>query len=211
MHGKTIFWIGIFGVSLFTVASIVGGFQFEHYNPLSQFISETYAVDTPYGKALRYFAYIPSGILLTLFAFAARNRFPKSRLIRLGFAGIGVFYGMATAIVGIFPCDKGCNKEWIDPSVSQMIHNFTGLLTYLFVPLCILAVGIGLHRMKAKIGLLKIAYACSLIAILFIGILLSNPLSGYAGLFQRIIEGTFIIWVVACAFYVRKSDHANAD
>jgi hypothetical protein len=209
MNGKTIFWIGILGVTLFSVASIIGGFQFDDYNPLSQYISETYAIDTPYGKALRYFGYIPSGLLLTIFAFLGLREFPKSNLIKIGFWGLGIFYGLATIIVGIFPCDKGCNKELIDPSISQLIHNLTGLMTYIIVPLSIIAIGIGLRQLKTHYGLSKIAIFCGLNCILFIGILLSDPLTEYAGLYQRLIEGTFIIWIIACSLFIKSSNQLD--
>lgn len=205
MNGKTIFIIGILGVTLFFIASILGGFQFDNYNTLSQYISESYAIDTPYGKSLRYFGYIPGGILLTIFAFFGRKKFPKSGLIKSGFSGIGIFYGIATVIVGIFPCDKGCNKELIDPSISQLIHNLTGLLTYIFVPLSIIAIGVGLRKLKVHLDLSIIAISCGINCMVFIGILLSDPLNQYAGLYQRIIEGTFIIWIISCSFFIKNS------
>src|SRR5690606_9404037 len=99
----------------------------------------------------------------------------------------GVFYGIATVIVGIFPCDKGCNRAFIDPSISQVIHTLTGLLTYLFVPLSILAVGVGLRQLKIHFSLSKIAIVCGLFGVVFVCILLSDPLTPYAGLYQRII------------------------
>lgn len=206
MNRKTIFSTGIIGVTLFSVASILGGFQFDDYNHLSQYISETYAIDTPYGQALRYFGYIPSGLLLTIFAFSGYKKFPQSNLIKIGFYGLGVFYGLATTIVGIFPCDKGCNKELIDPSISQLIHNLTGFLTYIFVPLSIIAIGIGLRQLNAHLGLSKIALFCGLNCILFIGILLSDPLTEYVGLYQRIIEGTFIIWIIVCSVFINNNN-----
>ena len=111
MNKTVLFWIGLSGVILFIISSTIGGLYIENYNPLSQFISETYAIDTQYGKYLRFLGYLPSGLLLTVFAFTSIKLFPKSRLIKIGFMGIGLFYGIATIIVGLFPCDKGCNKE----------------------------------------------------------------------------------------------------
>ena len=69
MNNKTTFLIGIIGVSLFVVSSVLGGFLIENYNMASQLISESYAIDTEYGIILRIFGYIPSGILITLFCF----------------------------------------------------------------------------------------------------------------------------------------------
>lgn len=206
MNEKVVFWTGITGVTLFLVASILGGFQFDNYNPLSQYISETYSVDTPYGRLLRYFGYIPSGLFLTVFAFSAMKTFPKTSLVKVGFLGLGIFYGVATVIVGIFPCDKGCNKEFVDPSISQLIHNVTGLLTYIFVPLSIIAIGIGLRHYKKQNKLSTIAILCGLNCMVFIGLLLTDPLAKYVGLYQRIVEGTFIIWVVVCSFFIKNSN-----
>ena len=205
MSNKLLFFIGILGVTFFGVASILGGFQFEDYDPISQYISETMAVDMPYGKSLRFFGYIPSGILLTIFAFVGYKKFPKSNLTKFGFWGLGIFYGIATIIVGIFPCDKGCNKEFVDPSISQLIHNLTGLLTYLFVPISIIMIGVGLRKSKKYNGLSKTGIISGLVCFVFIGFL-SDPLTNYAGLFQRIIEVIFIIWIIACSIYIKRGN-----
>jgi len=204
MSNKLLFVVGILGVSLFVVSSILGGILIENYSLTSQYISETYAIDTEYGIVLRAFGYIPSGILLTIFAFVGFKKFPKSKLIKIGFRGLGIFYGIATIIVGIFPCDKGCNKDLVDPSISQIIHNLTGLLTYIFVPISIIMISYGLKKSNNFHGLAKIGFTCGLISIVFIGFLLSDPLTNYAGLFQRIIEGMFIIWIIACSMFIKR-------
>ena len=209
MNNKLLFLIGILGVSLFGVSSILGGFQFENYDPISQFISETMAVNTPYGKTLRFFGYIPSGILLTIFAFGAIKKFPKSSLTKMGFWGLALFYGIATVVVGIFPCDEGCNKELIDPSNSQIIHNLTGLLTYIFVPISIILIGVGLRKSKNYLKLSKIGIVCGLICIVLIGLLMSDPLSTYGGLFQRVVESLFILWIIACSIYIKRGAHSE--
>jgi len=209
MSNKSTFIIGILGVSLFVVSSILGGILIENYSLTTQFISETYAIDTEYGIVLRAFGYIPSGILLTIFSFLGFKKFPKSKLTKIGFYGLGIFYGIATIIVGIFPCDKGCNKELVDPSISQIIHDLTGLLTYIFVPISIIIIGVGLKKSKNYRGLSKIGFACGLISIVFIGLLLSDPTTNYAGLFQRIIEGIFIIWIIACSIFIKRGSKSD--
>ena len=52
MNNKVVFFIGILGVSLFAIPSIIGGFLIEDYNLISQWISESDASDTKYGLAL---------------------------------------------------------------------------------------------------------------------------------------------------------------
>lgn len=204
MNDKLVFWIGVLGVIFFGVASFLGGFLIDNYNPISQYISESMAVDTPYGKELRLLGYVPSGILLTIFSFTGHKKFPKSNLTKIGFLGLCVFYGIATIVVGLFPCDKGCDKEMIDPSISQVIHSLTGLLTYMFVPISIIIIGFGLRQSEKFKKLSEIAFFCGLICIAFIGLLLSDPKTIYAGLFQRIVEATFIVWIIACSIFIKK-------
>jgi hypothetical protein len=209
MNNKITFLIGILGVSLFVVSSILGGFLIENYNVLSQYISESYAIDTEYGKILRIFGYIPSGILITLFCFLGVRYFQPSKLLKIGFYGIGIFYGLATVVVGIFPCDSGCNKELIDPSSSQLIHNFVGLLTYLFVPVFMILIGLGLKKSTNNNTFSLQSIVFGAISILFVYILVSNSNSEYIGLYQRIIESVFVIWIVFCAFVIKNKKPAG--
>jgi len=209
MNNKITFLIGIVGVSLFVVSSILGGFLIENYNELSQYISESYAIDTEYGKILRIFGYIPSGILITLFCFLGVRYFQPSKLLKIGFYGIGIFYGLATVVVGIFPCDSGCNKELIDPSSSQLIHNFVGLLTYLFVPVFMILIGLGLKKSSNNNTFSLQSIVFGAISILFVYILVSNTNSEYIGLYQRMIESVFVIWIVFCAFVIKNKKPAG--
>ena len=206
MSNKFTFFIGILGVGLFVVSSIVGGFLIENYSFTSQYISETYAIDTEYGIVLRSLGYIPSGILLTIFAFVGFKKLPQSKLTRIGFYGLGVFYGIATVIVGFFPCDSGCNKQFIDPSISQVIHTLTGLLTYIFVPISIVLIGIGLKKSPIynRLSIQGITYG--IISILFVSLFFSDPNSEYIGLYQRIVETVFIIWIIMCAIAIKNKN-----
>ncbi|WP_027391966.1 MULTISPECIES: DUF998 domain-containing protein [Aquimarina] len=203
MNNKITFFIGILGVSLFVVSSILGGFLIENYNIFSQYISESYAIDTKYGIFFRIFGYIPSGILIALFCFLGVRYFPPSKLLKIGFRGIGIFYGLATVVVGIFPCDSGCNKELIDPSSSQLIHNFVGILTYLFVPVFMILIGFELKKgLNNTFSLQSIVFGA--ISMLLVYILVSNSKSEYIGLYQRMVELVFVIWVIFCAIVIKN-------
>jgi hypothetical protein len=204
MKHKITFLIGIVGVSLFVISSIIGGFLIENYSVMSQYISESYAIDTEYGKILRIIGYIPSGFLIALFCFVAVRYFQSSKQLKIGFYGIGVFYGLATIVVAIFPCDSGCNKELIDPSSSQLIHNFVGSLTYLFVPIFMILIGLGLKKTSNKWFSLQ-SILLGALSILFVYLLIANPNSGYIGIYQRMVEMFFVTWIIFCALAIKKS------
>ena len=206
MSNKSIFFIGVLGVSLLAASFILGGLLIENYDIVSQFISESYAIDTEYGLLLRIFGYIPSSILITLFCFLAVKYFQPTILIKIGFYGIGIFYGVASLVTGIFPCDSGCNKELINPSFSQLTHNFAALLMYVFVPINIIITGIGLKRLTNYNSLSIIAITSGIISILFVYLLFSDITSEFLGLYQRIIESVFIIWILTCAFTIKNQN-----
>lgn len=204
MNGTKTSWLGIAGVTFFISATILGGLQLPGYSHISQLISESYAIDTPYGLQLRYFGFLPSGVFIALFAFFAARILPKSFFTNASFAGIGIFYGVATIVVSLFPCDKGCNKQLVDPSLSQLIHNLTGLLTYIIVPVSLLILGIVARKwLNGK----YVSYAgiiCGLITIAFVGVLSADLDTPLAGFYQRIIEGSVLAWILICSFYLRS-------
>ena len=204
MSTKIIFFIGTLGAILFVISSIVGGLLIDNYSLTTQYISETYAIDTEYGLVLRSLGFIPSGVLLTIFAFTGYKKLPQSKLTKIGFYGLGVFYGIATVIVGFFPCDSGCNKAFIDPSISQIIHNLTGFLTYIFVPISIILIGLGLKKSPnyKRLSIHGITYG--ILSALFVYLFFSDTNSEYLGLYQRIIETLFIIWIITCAIAIKN-------
>lgn len=204
MNNKLTFLIGIVGASLFIISSILGGLLIDNYSIISQYISESYAIDTEYGMVLRTFGYIPSGIFIAVFCFTGVRFFAPTKLLNIGFYGIGLFYGLATVVVGMFPCDSGCNKDFIDPSTSQLIHNFMGLLTYLFVPVLIILIGLELKKIQKNTVFPLQSIVLGVISFLFVYVLFLNSNSKYIGLYQRIIELVFILWVVFCAIAIKN-------
>jgi hypothetical protein len=208
MNKTTTFWFGIFGVILFIIPTVLGGFQFETYSHISQFISESYASGTPYGIYMRLLGLIPSGILIALFAFSASKLLPKPRLAKISLIGFGLFYGIGTIIVGVFPCDTGCNKEFINPSISQIIHNSSGALTYLFVPACLILIGIGSRKWNNGKSISILSIVCGAAALGSSLMLSNDPTGDYIGLFQRIIESFMLFWLINFAFYIKNYKHA---
>ena len=203
MNKKTTFWLGILGALLFIVPTIFGGFQFQNYSHISQFISESYAIGSPYGIYMRVLGYIPSGLLITLFTFSVLKFLPKSNLLRIGLISFGVFYGIGGIIVGVFPCDIGCNKEFLNPSISQLIHNLSGALTYLIVPFSLILIGLSARKWSNGKSIFYISLSCGIIAFVFSFLLSNDPTGSYIGLFQRLIESSILFWLISFSFYIK--------
>jgi len=201
---QKVFFLGIAGVVLFTITCTIGGFLIEGYSIQSQYISETYAIDTQYGLLLRLIGHIPSGILFTLFGFLAYPYFPSNRSIKWGWIGIALSYGVGTILVAVFPCDSGCNRDFINPSTSQVIHNIMGLVVYVFMPVSITIIGVGLRKYKAHRVLCRLAITIGLVSLVWVSIFLADNKSPILGFHQRGIEILFLIWILASAFWIKN-------
>ncbi|MBK6634691.1 MAG: DUF998 domain-containing protein [Chitinophagaceae bacterium] len=195
---------GFMGVILFIATTIIAAMLVPGYSHVSQLISESYAIDTTYGMQLRFFGFLPAGICMAVFAFLAMRVLPKHILSRAGFYGIGIFYGLGTVAVSFFPCDAGCNKEFIDPSFSQFIHNLTGTLTYLVVPVPLIFVAIAARKWTNAKPVVYSGFISGIVAMVFIGILSAGMDAEYAGLYQRIIEGSILAFIVTCSMYLLR-------
>ena len=148
MNNKTVSNLGFIGISLLLFTLIFGGQLIENYDITNKFISESYAIDTKHGFFLRLSGYIPSGIIIALFCFLAEKYLEPNLIVKIGLYAIGIFYGLGTTVTGIFPCDSGCNKELLNLSSSQIIHNIAALLMYLFVPFFIILIGLVIRNTR---------------------------------------------------------------
>lgn len=105
----------------------------------------------------------------------------------------------------IFPCDSGCNPKYIDPSISQVIHNLSALMIYAFVPISIVITGIGLKKFSNYKDLSFVTIALGVLSAVFVFLLISYLKSEFVGVYQRIIELLILVWIFICAFKIKKS------
>ena len=202
MNNKTVSNLGFIGVSLLIFTLIFGGLLIENYDITNQFISESYAIDTKHGVSLRLLGYIPSGIIIALFCFLGEKYLDPKLVVKIGFYGIGIFYGLGTTATGIFPCDSGCNKELLNLSSSQIIHNIAALLMYLFVPFLIILIGLTIRKTRHRFSIQSTMLG--LFSLIFVYLFGSELLGEYVGLYQRIIEIIFALWIILCSVEIKK-------
>jgi Protein of unknown function (DUF998) len=204
MTKSTISNIGIAGVVLFLIAAISGALLIPGYSQVSQFLSESYAIDTKYGIYLRLLGYIPSGLLMLLFCFTAVKHLPKSKATSVALKGIGLFYGGGTILTAIFPCDAGCNKEMINPSIAQFIHSLSGLFSYVTVPFFVIMLGFASVKWTGAGNTGKIILLCGFVSLVFAVLFFSQLNSPYGGLIQRTLEGSILLALLLTTLFLKK-------
>ena len=208
MRNKIAGWAGLLGVLFFVGEAVIGGWQFESYSHMGQFISETYAFGTPWSDVLRFGGVLPAGVLFTLFAFTSASIRPVPSSGMLGFIAFGVFYGLGTVATAFFPCDFGCDPDRTDPTLSHLLHFASGTLTYLFTPFCLLLIGVSARKWSNAAALSKTLLVFGAIMLAGVAVLFLFPVDGLLGLDQRIIEGAALVSIVRSSLYLLERTEA---
>ncbi|MDB4291850.1 DUF998 domain-containing protein [Maribacter sp.] len=204
MKSKVVSSMGILGALLFIVSSILGGLWIDGYSFIHQYISESFATGIPNAEYLRYL-YIASGVLLLIFGLASPSFFPKSKGIKIGFFMFALLYGLGNVAVALYPCDFGCPTAIEISSLAQLIHNTSAFLTYSIVPFCLIGIGFSAKAVGAKTNFPKVSIGCGILALTFVVLLFGNSQGQFIGLFQRIIEGSILFWVMYTSFHITKT------
>ncbi len=187
----------LYGVSI-VLLTLVAGAATPGYSHVAQFISELGARGALYENQVRFAGFLPAGVFLLAYCFAAWRVLPRAGATSAALAGLAM-YAAGYLAAAAWPCDLGCRPE--EPSLSQVLHNAIGLLGYLAAPafLCVLG-----HQARAWPGarlLVVLGYAGGAVALA--GVLSLTPESPYAGLSQRAVEAAVLAWVLASAAAMR--------
>jgi uncharacterized membrane protein YhaH (DUF805 family) len=140
---------------------------------------------------------------MLLFCFFAVKHIPKNRRSSIALKGIGLFYGGGTILTGIFPCDAGCNKEMINPSVAQLIHSLSGLFSYTTAPFFVIMLGLVAVKWKDAGYTGKVILLCGFVSLIFAVLFFSQLNSPYGGLIQRILEGSILFAILITAICIK--------
>lgn len=194
------------------VASLVYAFAFyvgggalkPGYSHTANFISELNATGTPWAPELGLFGFVPLGLLLAGFLWAA---YPVAQLSGASRAGFLLLWSQPLAFIGAAaaPCDPGCPA---DGSALQQIHNLLGLVTYFAA-----AIGfflLSFHARLTKGGRWFFRAAAAAWLTLFI-LMLAPELSPVRGLLQRAAEAILWCGVLVVAWrLLGEGGHASA-
>jgi hypothetical protein len=191
------FWTAIIGAGLLVLMTVAGGAAWPGYSHVSQYISELGARGAPHGRLVSLGGFLPVGVLLMTFAMLAALIPPRSVLKTLGCLGLFLF-ALGYFGAAFFPCDLGCRPA--TPSPSQMLHLAFGLVGYLFAPLTLATLAIASRKWPDAKGLFPLGLVCAVVA----GIAFFSMADPLAGLFQRVLEGSVLLWIVAFAVYLRR-------
>lgn len=180
------------------LTTVLGGAGFPGYSHSAQFISELGARGAPDEMLVRFAGFLPGGLFLCLFCLGMHRFVPRSVPGTLGVIGLFV-YALGYVAAAFFPCDPGCRP--VNPSISQLIHNFFGLVGYVVAPGFLALLGWASRRWPGGAHLSVPAFIAAVLAL--VGLMGLSPEFRHVGLSQRLIEGSVMTWIVLCGWHLR--------
>jgi len=114
--------------------------------------------------------------------------------------GFIILYGIGTIICCIFYCNSRYNPHNVNPSISQIIHNITGGLFYLFLPFLYFSIFLASKKWPINKTFSYITFLLTFFSLILIIILFQDFKSINKGLYQRLIEATLLIWILYFSF-----------
>ncbi|WP_369986644.1 DUF998 domain-containing protein [Pseudomonas xanthosomatis] len=177
------------------------------YDHLQQAMSQLGASGAPTQGFSPWVNNFPLALLFALFAWGLARRWRESKLARLS-ALLVLLHGVGSLGTGLFACDLGCAPAV--PSLSQQLHNLSGLLMFLSLTLaCVLWVRLG-KRLAHSPGLAWGSLLCSVLAVVTVVLMARAAQSGELfGLYQRLNYGVAVLWLAALAWVSRRPASRN--
>ena len=190
---------GLLGVAWVVAFTVIGGAAYPDYDHAAQFISELGARGAPHAALINRAGFLPAGILTCAFAVLAWRVLPRSASATLGCVGL-LLFSVGYVGAGFFPCDPRCRPT--EPSLSHLLHSGFGLPGYLLAPATLLLLGLAARQWPGAGALRVLGLAGAPVALA--GLLGLSPESPVVGVAQRALEGSVLLWVAGCAWYLRR-------
>ena len=196
---------GILASALTLIVLYISGNIQPDYNHIKNMISELNERGSPYSLQIGYFGFLPIGIVTLYFIWRLKSDIVHSRRSIVGLLFIALS-GVDWIVTVLAPCDQGCPISG-DISLAQKIHNLSGILTLVLVP-----VGVYLLIKPLKdSGFGKAVTVMSVITVVAIvmsfAVLIFDIFPDAHGLIQRIDLGFFLVYlsILSVKVYTRKS------
>ncbi|MGN6165364.1 MAG: DUF998 domain-containing protein [Flavisolibacter sp.] len=162
--------ISIFSFVYLAIGIIYFGSRKQHYNHVSDTISELAETGSNDEKLVSYALFLPVGILLFIVGFATQNEILK---------GLSFCLGTGYVVTAFFPCDAGSP---LMGSSKQTVHNIAGVIQY--------AGGMFFLWQAAKRNMQFFfgTYKTIVVLVLFGVLIIPFPKNPVRGLVQRVTE-----------------------
>ena len=200
---------GIFAAILPLIVLPISGYIQPDYSHIENLISELNERGLPHLLQIGYFGFLPIGLVTLFFIWRLKSDIVNSKRSVVGLLFIA-FSGVDWLVTVFAPCDQGCPTSG-DISLSQEIHNLSGFLTLVLVPVGVYLLIKPLRDSGFGKAVTVISVITLVIIVVTFPIFYYNIFPGAPGLIQRIDLGVFLVYlsILSIKIYARMSQPKN--
>ncbi|MDF9749468.1 DUF998 domain-containing protein [Arthrobacter sp. ES3-54] len=194
---------GMIGAVLFVSVFTVSGWLYPDYSPTRMFVSELSL--GPYGW-VQILNFVLTGALLLAFGLGLAAHFSIGAAFR---AGPALIQGIGVSLMASGPFTTDASAVFQQASIHGVVHGIFGALVFTFAPISCF---VFYRRFRREADWRSLAaWTLASGVVLTVGVVLlkisQQPGSGlfeWKGLVQRVILFTFMAWIFAVAFRLRR-------
>lgn len=202
---------GLFAGVLTLAIAVIGGCIKPGFSHRIDFLSELNDAGSPHALLVGYFGLVPAGILTLLFVWRLRQEIARGARSSVGLVFISLV-GIDLLVTHFAPCDAGCPVSG-NISLSQQIHNLSGAVSGVLVP-------IGIYLLIRPLREARFGAATTVVSIIAIATMAfgffamaTNALPNYVGVVQRVSISGFYIYLALLSgvVFLRSTPPAAAQ
>jgi hypothetical membrane protein len=195
---------GIGGSLLYAVVVAVTGYLTPGYDPLTQWISELGATGAPYANLFNVLGPGIFGLLSIVFA-AGIWRALKGGPLAFAAAFLVAISGFAGILEGVFPCDPGC----VPMTMGGSLHLTIGIVPLLGMLGAMEIFAFIVRKNPAWPWFFAFSQAMVILTFIFAIAFFSG--AALDGLYQRIMIGSILVWVVVISAWMWKIQEVSSS
>lgn len=198
---------GLLGALVWLLAPVYFSPLDPNFDPTREYIGDLGAIGAPYAIEVRWFWFLPTGLLLACFAVCAWIALPRSALTFLGMVGIVAF---AVAYVGsvFFPCPLVC-LGW-RPGVPYPLRGYVEGWGYILSTITMWFLAYSARQWPGGQWIAYLGYASAMAALVCLPATL-DPYGYTIGDWQRALEASIMVPVMAISCYLLMRSKSSTE
>ncbi len=197
--GRLAFGLLATGFLIQLVTIVWAGAVYPGYDHTRQFISELGATGAVTGRAVSWWGFVPSGLLIGTGCLLAAGLVRRSGLAAAAWVLLG-WYGLSLAAAGVYPCAFECSRQ--NSSFNTLMHDLFGGTGYL-TAIVALPLAALVARRERRTGLMILALVCTVLAAVGFGGVIRE--TEPVGVIQRILEASVGLFTLAFGWTLTRN------
>ena len=200
---------GVLAALMSAFVIFIAGYYQGEFSHAKSFVSELNQSGSLYASTIGYLGFVPLGLVTLFFILGLKQTLGKTKRVTIALFFL-CFSALDWLVTAFFPCDAGCPVTG-DISVSQSIHNLSGLFSTILVPVGIFLLISPLKKMKFHPLVIVFSMASIIAYLASFVLIVGNVFEGFEGGIQRISLLFFYGYLSALSVNIYLKNNLSAN